>query len=134
MPPIIIVDNEYITVRYLPDKKIIYHTVHKPVESRLFMEALDAGGKVLREKRACKWLSDDRLNGPLSPEMIAGPKIWGPGMVAAGWKYWANVVPKEVVAAGTLVPVMRTLFDIGLTMMVFSNLEDAFKWLESRKD
>jgi len=84
MPPIIVVDNEYITVRYLPDKKIVYHTVHKPIESRLFMDALDAGGEVMRQNRACKWLSDDRKNGPLSPELIAGPKIWGPGMIAAG--------------------------------------------------
>jgi hypothetical protein len=134
MSPIIIVDNEYITVRYLPDKKIVYHTVHKPIESKLFMSALDAGGEVLRKKGACKWLSDDRKNGPLSPEMIAGPAIWGPGMVAAGWKYWANVVPREIISAGTLKPVMETLFDLGLRMNVFNNVEDAFQWLESMKD
>jgi hypothetical protein len=134
MQPIIVVDNEYITVRYLPDKKIVYHTVHKPIESRLFMEALDAGGEVLRQNGAHKWLSDDRKNGPLSPEMIAGPKIWGPGMIAAGWKYWANVVPKDIMAAGALVPVMETLLELGLRMMVFTTVEDAFRWLESMKD
>ncbi len=132
--PVIIVDNEYITVRYLPDKKIIYHTVHQPIESKLFMSALDAGGEVLRQKGACKWLSDDRKNGPLDPEMIAGPAIWGPGMVAAGWKYWANVVPKEVVAAGTLLPVMEPLSARGLRMRVFTNVEEALRWLESIKD
>jgi hypothetical protein len=134
MPPIIVVDNEYITVRYLPDKKIIHHTIHKPIETQLFMKALDAGGEVLRQNGACKWLSDDRKNGPLSAEMIEGPKIWGPGMVAAGWKYWANVVPEELVAAGTLVPVMETLSELGLRMRVFTKLEDAFRWLESMKD
>jgi hypothetical protein len=133
MKPIIVVNNEYITVRYLPDKKIIYHTVHKPIESRLFMDALDAGGVVMRQNGACKWLSDDRKNGPLSPEMIAGPAIWGPGMVAAGWKYWANVVPKDIASAGTLVPVMDTLFELGLRMMVSTNVEEAFQWLEMMK-
>jgi len=132
--PLIIVDNEFITVRYLPDKKIIHHTVHKPIESKLFMEALDAGGEVLRQNGACKWLSDDRKNGPLSPEMIAAPKDWAPGMIAAGWKYWANIVPSETVAARTLVPVVDTLFELGLHMMVSTNLEEAFQWLESIKE
>ena len=132
MLPITVVDNEYITLQYLPDKKIIYHTVHKPIQAQLFKEALDAGGVVLRQNGACKWLSDDRKNGPLSREMIAGPKIWGPGMIAAGWKYWALVVPKEVISAGTLVPVVQTLFELGLRTMVFSNLENAFEWLEKQ--
>jgi hypothetical protein len=131
MSPVTIVDNEFISVLYLPDKGIIHHTVHKPIEDRLFKEALDAGGEVMRKHSINKWLSDDRKNGPLSPEMIAGPEIWGPGMVAAGWKYWANVVPAEIQAAGTLLPVMETLYEIGLRMMVFTELEDAFQWLDS---
>jgi hypothetical protein len=134
MLPLTILETEYITVRYLPDKKIIHHTVHKPIEAQPFMDALDAGGEVMRQYGACKWLSDDRKNGPLSPEMIAGPEIWGPGMIAAGWKYWANVVPEAVASAGTLVPVMQTLFDLGLRMMVFTDLEKAFQWLESMQE
>ena len=129
--PLIIVDNEFITLRYLPDKKIIYHTVHKPIESRLFMAAWDAGSEVLRKNGACKWLSDDRKIGPFGDELVAGRKEWGAGLIAAGWKYWANVVPEETAAARKLVPVVDTLFDLGLHMMVSTNLDEAFQWLEN---
>ena len=132
--PIIIVDNEFITVRYLPDKRIIYHTVHKPIESKLFMEAMRAGEEVMKKNGACKWLSDDRKIGPLATEMVAGRREWGAGLVAAGWKYWANIVPEETAAARTLVPVVDTLFELGLHLMVSTNLEEAFQWLESVKE
>ncbi len=132
MQPIIIIDNECITLRYLPAKKIVHHTIHKPIDGQAFRDALDAGGRVLKENGACKWLSDDRQNGPLSFDMmVAGPKQWAPGMVAAGWKNWALVVPEQVAAAGTLVPVIDTLFELGLRMMVFTDVEKALAWLES---
>ena len=133
MQPIIVVNNEYITIRYLPDKKIIYHTIHKPIGPQLLIEAMDAGEVVMRQNGACKWLSDDRKNGPLSPELIPTSKNWGADMVAAGWKYWADVVPNDIVAAGTLRPLIDTLFELGLRMMVFTNVEDAFQWLEMMK-
>jgi hypothetical protein len=129
--PLIIVDNEFITVQYLPDKKIIYHTVHKPIDYKQFTDAVYAGSEVLMANGACKWLSDDRKNGPLPEAMRTGAKDWGAGLIAAGWKYWANVVPEETAAARTLVPVVDALFDLGLHLMVSTNLEEAFQWLEN---
>lgn len=131
MTPITILDNEYITLQYLPEKKIVYHTVHKPIDIESFAKAMAAGAEMLTENGACKWLSDDRKNGPLTPDMIAGPKFWAPRMIAAGWRYWANVVPEEIVSAGTLLPVMGTLYEMGLRMMVFTTVEEAFKWLDT---
>jgi len=132
MSPIIIVDNEYITVQYVPDKKFIYHTVHKPISDEPLKEALNAGTEALRQYGACKWLSDDRKNGPLSEEMVAwGLQDWDPRTVSYGWKYWANVVPVDVASAGTLMPVMEILQDMGLRMMVFTTIEDAIRWLDS---
>jgi len=64
--------------------------------------------------------------------MVAGPQQWGPGMVAAGWKYWALVVPSEVAAAGTLVPVIDSLYEFGLRMMVFTEVEKALAWLDQQ--
>jgi SpoU rRNA methylase family enzyme len=52
----------------------------------------------------------------------------------AGWKYWALVVPEQVVAAGSMVPTIQALYEYGLRMMVFSNLEEAFNWLDSFPD
>jgi hypothetical protein len=134
MSPIIIVDNEYITLRYLPDKRIIYHTIHKPIDGQPLKDALNAGTEALKQYGACKWLSDDRKNGPLSQEMLDwGLKDWDPRTIAAGWKYWANVVPQELSAAGTLMPLIQILYDMGLRMMVFTDLENAIQWLDSMK-
>ncbi|HEX3050497.1 MAG TPA: hypothetical protein VHP83_07580 [Aggregatilineaceae bacterium] len=130
MQSVIIIDNEYITLRYLPDKKIIHHTIHKPFDSEVGSEAMVAGVAVLKEHGACKWLSDDRQNGPLSLDMINSSVVWGPAMVAAGWKYWANVVPQEIAAAATLAPVIEALYGFGLRMMVFTDVEEALQWLD----
>jgi hypothetical protein len=105
MSQIVIVDNEYILVEYVPEKKMIHHIIHKPVGGQLFRDALNAGTEALKKNGACKWLSDDR-------------------------KYWALVVPPAVVAAGSLIPTMAALFELGLRMMVFSDLDEASEWLD----
>jgi hypothetical protein len=131
MSEVIIIDNEYITVKYLEDKKIIYHTVRKPIPDQFLKDAVNAGTDALIEYGACKWLSDDRKNGPVSREIAEwGRKEWNPRSIAGGWKYWANVVPVEVAAAGALTPVIEDLFNLGLRMMVFSDLESALEWLD----
>jgi hypothetical protein len=133
MSEIMIVDNEYITMGYRPDGKMIYHTIHKPIgtaQTQLLMDALDAGTATLRQHKVLKWLSDDRLNGPLSPEFLTWSLgDWCPRTIDAGWKYWANIVPKELAAAGTLVPVMENLHKLGLRMRVFTNVEEGLEWL-----
>lgn len=128
---ITIVDNESITVQYLPDKKIIYHTVHKPISGQPLREALWAGTQALRQYGATKWLSDDRKNGPLSPEDAEWGVEWSRQTVASGWKYWAIVVPEAIEAAGSLSPAISSLHQLGLQMRIFSLLEDAFAWLDS---
>ncbi|MBX3083859.1 MAG: hypothetical protein KF716_19650 [Anaerolineae bacterium] len=130
-----IVDNEYITVQYLADKKIIYHVVHKPIADQPLQAALNAGSDALKKNGAHKWLSDDRKNGPLSPEQLEwGLRDWNPRTIAAGWKYWANIVPEEMAAAGTLAPLMDALFEQGLRMMVFTDVDKARQWLDSFED
>ncbi len=131
MAPLLIVDNEYITLQYLPDQKTIHHTIHQPIPNQVLKDALDAGTKALQEHGGCKWLSDDRKNGPLSDDLQEwGTNHWIPLTIAAGWKYWANVVPEALAAAGTLVEPMRILFDLGLRMMVFTSVEEAMRWLD----
>lgn len=135
MSEVVIVDNEFITVKYLADKGIIYHTVHKPVPDQQLKDALNAGTEALAKYKACKWLSDDRRNGPVSPEIAAwGRDDWNPRTIAVGWKYWANIVPEQVASAGTLTPIIEALFGLGLRMMVFTDLEEALQWLDRAED
>jgi hypothetical protein len=136
MTDITVYDTEHITIKYLPDKKIIYHTVHKPIPSgQPLREALMCGFDMLQHYGASKWVSDDRLNGPMSVE----DREWGhtnlnSRAMEAGWKYWALVVPEQLVAAGTMMPTITELFKLGLRMMVFSKVEEAFKWIEQFED
>jgi hypothetical protein len=131
MSSITIVENEYITVEYWIDKQLIRHTIHKPIDGETFKAALDAGTEALAKYQARKWLSDDRKNGPLPPETMNWAfNDWGPRTIAAGWQYWANVVPQELAAAGTLVPVIEHYHEKGLRMMVFSDVDPAIEWLD----
>ncbi len=133
MPRVVVFDSEYITVEYLSDNKIIRHTVHKPVEPKFWLEALNAGTDALIEHGACKWLSDDRKMGPLptDDESVQGSNAWTERTIAAGWKYWANVVPVDVISAGSLIGAMDALHQLGLRMMVFDDVEKAIAWLDS---
>lgn len=133
MPNVTIYNSEYITVEYWPDHKLIYHTVHQPMSGQLsmFKEALNAGTAALQKYKVHKWLSDDRKNDALTPEGNEWSfSDWQPRTLKAGWKYWALVVPQNLAAAGTLTPVIETLYALGLRMMVFTTVEDAVAWLD----
>ena len=77
-----------------------------------------------------KWLSDDRNNGPL-PEnvMMWFFSDWRDRAVAAGWKFWANIVPQDVIAAGSLIPVIHDLAEHGVKMNVYASMERDRDWL-----
>jgi hypothetical protein len=130
--PLTIVDTAYITIQYLPDKKMIYHVMHKPVSGQPLRDALMEGTEALRQYGVTKWLSDDRKGGPLPPEDAEwGFNVWNRRTVEMGWKYWALVVPEAIEAAGSMMPVIDSLYQLGLRMRVFTKLEDAFAWLDS---
>jgi hypothetical protein len=133
----VLYNSEYITVEYWSDKNLIYHVIHQPIASQLemFKEALDSGTATLTEHKVTKWLSDDRKNGPLSQEGNEWAfGNWQPRTIQAGWKYWAAVVPQDLVAAGTLVPVIDNLYQLGLRMMVFTDVDKAVEWLDKMED
>lgn len=134
MPAISVADNEYITLKCIPEKQLITHIIHKPIGSAELREALLAGTAALKEHKATKWLSDDRLNGPLAQEDVEwGFNIWNRLTIDAGWKYWALVVQKEVIAAGSMTQTIEALFDMGLRVMLFESAEEAMEWLDSRQ-
>lgn len=130
MQPITLVDNEYVTLTYLPDGKLLHHTIHKPVDEQVFKQALDKGVEALKNYHIDRWLSDDRNNGPFSPEFSQWAlNDWIPRAIANGWKYWANVVPNDIKAAGTLGPFIDALSTMGLRMMLFTKVNEASQWL-----
>ncbi|MFN8528448.1 MAG: hypothetical protein U0670_07545 [Anaerolineae bacterium] len=133
MPNITLYTSPYITVEYWPDKALIYHTIHQPINEHvdMFKTALDAGTEGMAKYKVRKWLSDDRKNDSLTEEGNQwSMNVWQPKTLKAGWKYWAMVVPEDLAAAGTLMPVIEILYELGLRMSVFTTLENAIAWLD----
>ena len=135
MSKVTIFDDEYITLKYLPDKKMLFHTVH-PVSGQPLRDALLAGYEAIQKYGISKWLSDDRKNGPMSQEDREwGNKNLNKRAEEIGWKYWALVVPEVVVAAGSMLPTIEALYQLGnLRVQVFSNTDDAIEWLDGFED
>ena len=130
MSPIIILDNEYITVQYVPEIRSIYHTIHKPIDGQPLKDALNAGTDALKQYGACKWLSDDRKNGSaITRSTLVGDQGVGAAH-GCGWlEILGHVVPMELAAAGSLAPVIEAYYELGLRMMVFTDVEKATQWL-----
>lgn len=134
MSKTVLYTSPYITVEYHEDAGLIHHTVHQPIADHfdILKEALLIGTDVLEKNGLTKWLSDDRNNGPLPPQAAQwGVDVWNKKTIDAGWKYWANVVPREIAAANSLTPLIENLYEFGLHMRVFTTVEEALEWLNS---
>lgn len=127
---ITIIKNEYVTLLYHPDAKIVHHTFHKPIAGQEFRAVLSEGIKALAQHEASKWLSDDRENAALPDDDVVWSKEdWFPRAVQAGWKYWALVVPQDLLARMNMKQFVDSYIDQGLRVMVFSKPETAMEWL-----
>ena len=48
-PAEVALDNEYVTLVYHPDKKMVHHTFHKPVPSPETRAALNGGAELMQK-------------------------------------------------------------------------------------
>ncbi|GAB4425152.1 MAG: hypothetical protein Fur0044_23240 [Anaerolineae bacterium] len=130
MSEIIIIKNEYAELVYHSDTQIVHHTFHQPIGGEKFREILNAGARTLEEYKASKWLSDDRGNSALSPEDTEWSMTdWFPRAVNAGWKFWALVVPEDLMARMNLKEFVDSYYEQGLRIGVFTKPEEAMEWL-----
>lgn len=128
----IISDTQYATLWYYPEKKIVHHEFHKPISGEEFRQVLLKGLEIFKEHGAQKWLSDDRMNARLpEPDSDWGQREWFPKVFAAGWKFWAIVLPDKVLGRMNMQTFINNYSKQGLTIEVFGSPEDAMKWLES---
>jgi hypothetical protein len=127
-----IIDTDYATLWYYPESKIVHHVWHKFIYGEEFRQVLKKGMELFEQHGAQKWLSDDRNNSALPPEDFQwGVTEWSPRVFALGWKYWALIMPDKVAGQMNMNRAMKTYIDQGLTVRVFSETEEALKWLES---
>jgi hypothetical protein len=126
-----IIQNENASLFYYPEAKIVHHVFHKPISGQAFRDVLNKGAETLEKNQASKWLSDDRENLALPPEDTEWSKTnWFPRSVKSGWKFWALVVPEDMMAKLNMKEFIDSYFEQGLRIAVFSDPEEALKWLQ----
>ncbi len=132
MSAINVLDSEYASLWYHPEAGVVHHKFHKFIYGDAFRTVLSTGVEVMKKNGAHKWLSDDRNNSAVSKEDSEwGETIWTPQVLAAGWKYWAVVLPEKVVGQMSMKRFIDDYSSRGVKVQVFSDPDLALKWLES---
>lgn len=132
MSKIVIEDNEYASMWYYPESKIIHHVFKKFMSGETFHNFLLKGTEAMKKYKADKWLSDDRKNPVLTTEDIKwGETNWFPQTLQAGWKYWAIIQPEAAIAKMNTSKIKEQYSQAGITAQYFTETDEAMKWLES---
>ncbi len=129
----VILDNDAVFLRYYPRSKIVHHEIRRFVYGEPFRDLLERGLEVFIKNGACKWLSDDRANSAIRPADAEWAMVhWRPRVMAAGWKYWAVVLPEKVFGQMNMKRWIKTYEDQGISVGVFTDPEAAMQWLAAQ--
>lgn len=133
-----IIDNNFITLWFHPDTGIVHHWFNPDANKTksgyrsAYRTALLKGVELMKERGKGKWLSDDRHFQEQSLEDVEwGQKNWVPKAIVAGWRYWAIVKPLDQVSGMSLQRLISKFAEFGVSVKVFTDPDDAQKWLES---
>jgi hypothetical protein len=125
-----IIDTASVVLRYHPHTKIVHHELKRFVYGQEFRDVLEKGLQTFIAHGAVKWLSDDRGNGPLTPaDSEWALTDWAPRVIAAGWKYWAVVMPEKVLGQMNMRRWIATYAEKGVTAQAFTDPREAMTWL-----
>lgn len=131
----VVIENDCATLWYDPDKKIVAHKIRKFFFGEPFYQLLLTGTELMRKNKAHKWLSDDSQMPVLSQEDTDWGRVnWFPQTVKAGWKYWAIVKPVQVIGEMSINRLVAEYSKAGITARIFTDYDEALKWLESQPD
>lgn len=129
----IVLENEFITIWYYPDTKVVHHKVHKHLFGQSFRDALTLGTETLKKNKATKWLSDDRDNSVVNKEDEEwGKTVWFAETLKAGWKFWAIVQPAKILGQMNIKRIVETFSNAGIKAQFFSDPDEAMKWLQAQ--
>ena len=128
-----IIETPGAVLRYHPFSKIVHHEFRRFVHGDEFRHVLEQGLLLLQQHQAYKWLSDDRGNGPLKPaDAEWSQQSWSPRAMAAGWKYWAVVMPKKVLGQMNMTRWIEGSAAVGRIAQGFTEPAEALRWLEQK--
>jgi hypothetical protein len=130
----ILIENDNVRLQYHPRTRIVHHEFRRFVRGSEFRDVLEKGLEVFVKHGACKWLSDDRGNGPLKVEDATWAlEDWAPRVIAAGWRFWGVVMPEKVLGQMNMKRWIATYAEKGVTVEAFTEPLSAMSWLEQQK-
>ena len=129
----VLIDNEYVSLYYHPDEKIVHHVIHKFVSGEPFRELFRTGSAILKEHGARKWLSEDQHFSVMTPDDAEWlVRVWSPEVRANGWKYWAVVMPVKAASQMNTRDFVARSNEIGVKSQMFDDTASAFTWLKAQ--
>ena len=128
-----VLETDAVLLRYYVAEKIVHHELRRFVHGAELRQVLLKGLELFKERGAYKWLSDDRGNGPLKPadEQWARTE-WFPRVKAAGWKYWAVVLPEKVLGQMNMKRWIELYAAEGIEAQAFLDPDEALTWIRER--
>ena len=128
-----VIDNDFATLWYYPEDKIVHHQFHRFMYGQAFRDVIMKGADLFEQHGCNKWLSDDRGNPVLNPaDKTWGDQHWQPRVLAAGWKYWGLVLPEKVLGQLSMERLAGEYRKLGVEVQTFSDPDEALKWLRSK--
>ena len=131
MTELVILENEFVTLKYHRDTKIVHHEFHQYIRGEPFQECMIKGLEIMKANSAIKWLSDDRENLAIPKEEREWMNdVWSVQALKAGWKYWAIVVPSKAVGKMSMSRIIQDpKLKEQLTIKSFDDPGAAYEWL-----
>jgi hypothetical protein len=132
MERVLVFDSDMISVWVDPQRRLIHHQMKTYCFGEEFRTALTKGTEAMELHGATKWLSDNRPHGPLSPDdQLWAATTWFPRTKAAGWKHWAMVQPRTILAQTNLTRIIDRYVALGINARAFVELDAAMQWLDA---
>ena len=132
MTTLTVIENEYATIQFHMDKRIVHHTILKYVYGDNLRTPMDEGIKLLTEYGALKWLSDFHQQSAIIKEDMEWIKEdWLPRAILTKWKNWAVVLPAKTVGQLSINRLATAFTERGITVETFTDPRAAFEWISS---
>lgn len=126
-----IVDNEFYTAWVIPEYRMISHVWHKHCKGDTWRNNITSAADAFEKHNCIRWLSDDRrFLGTLDPEDWKWGDIhFSARCQAAGWKYFAMVLPESGMAKISIRAVCNAFASHGVETEAFTDYAKAFSWI-----
>ncbi len=120
-------------LEWLDQGAILRKTFKGFVYGEELKSAFMLGYEKVKNKKGCKWLSDNRFLDVYTEEDIAWINdVWLTSMIDAGWKYWAILEPEGLVGQLTMEEFKDFYAEKGIILKIFHSMREAEEWLENQ--